>query len=277
MLIVGLTGSIATGKSTVSRLLSSEPYNLPVIDADLLARKVVEPGTSGYRQILARFSSTTPGLIADEATGALDRAVLGRRVFGNSPESVRDRKELNKIIHPLVRGEIYRGIVRAYLSGAWAVMLDVPLLFESGLEVMCSGVVVVAAGEEAQLRRLLKRDPGLSEEDAHRRIGSQWSVAEKAQLAEHVFGAPARRASAWVIDNSGDFENLEREVRRVVVGGMVRGRVGAWRWLWGFPPLALVVGLWVMAENWWRRRAWEAKEGTAVEAGTDAANGKAKL
>ena len=263
MLIVGLTGSIATGKSTVSRLLSSEPYNLPIIDADLLARKVVEPGTSGYRQILARFSSTTPGLIADEVTGALDRAVLGRRVFGDSAERVRDRKVLNGIIHPLVRGEIYRGVARAYLSGAWAVVLDVPLLFESGLEMVCGGVVVVAVGEEVQLRRLLRRDPGLSEEDARRRIGSQWSVAKKAQLARDVFGAPAGRARAWVIDNGGDFEHLEREVRRAVgegEEGMARGRVGMWRWLWGFPPLALVVGLWVMAENWLRRRAWEAKK-----------------
>jgi len=253
MLLLGLTGSIATGKSTVSKLLSSAPYNLPIIDADFLARKVVEPGTPGYQQILAHFQSTTPGLVAAEGA-PLDRAILGRRVFGNSPAIVNDRKVLNGIIHPLVARETYRAVLRAYLSGAWAVVLDVPLLFEAGMDSMCGGVIVVAAEEEVQMKRLLKRGPELTEEDARRRVESQWSVAQKVELAKHVF-----RDRAWVVDNSGSLDDLEREVGKAV-GEIMRGRTGVWKWVWGFPVVAMVLGLWGMLRNWWRRRTWEAEK-----------------
>ncbi|KAF8540371.1 dephospho-CoA kinase-domain-containing protein [Trichophaea hybrida] len=255
MLLLGLTGSIAAGKSTVSKLLSSPPYNLPIIDADVIARKVVEPGTPGYNKILAHFNSTTPGLVIGEAeNGPLDRAVLGRRVFGNSPDRVRDRKVLNGIIHPLVARETYREVLRAYLNGAWAVVLDVPLLLEAGMETMCGGVVVVAAGEEVQMKRLLKRDPKLTEEDARSRVGSQWSAAKKVELAEYVFGD-----KAWVVDNGGSLEDLEQEVRRVV-DEIGKRRKGVWKWVWGFPVVAMVIGLWGILRNWWRRRTWEAEK-----------------
>jgi dephospho-CoA kinase len=254
MLLLGLTGSIATGKSTVSRLLSSEPYNLPIIDADILAREVVKPGTAGHRAIVSHFGASTPDLLLP--SGALDRAVLGRRVFGASPERVADRKILNGIIHPLVRRATYRAIVRAWVRGHWAVVLDVPLLFEAGMEVICGGVVVVGLDEETQMRRLMQRDgeAGLTEEDARRRVRSQWSVKEKTLLAKHIFGG-----SAWAVDNSGSLEELEGEVARVVAEAR-RGREGLWKWIWGAPPVVLLWGLAVVARNWRRRRQWERRK-----------------
>lgn len=144
-----------------------------------------------------------------------------------------------------------RALVRAYVGGAWAVVLDVPLLFETGAEVVCGGVVVVGAGSvEVQMERLMGRD-GLGEEDARRRVESQWGVDEKVRVAEYVFGE-----RAWVVDNSQDLEYLRREVARVMeeVG---KGRWGAWRWVWGAPPGVVVLALWVVLGNWWRRRRWE--------------------
>ncbi|KAL8749490.1 MAG: hypothetical protein Q9184_006793, partial [Pyrenodesmia sp. 2 TL-2023] len=134
MLLIGLTGSLATGKSTVSSILASPPHSLPIIDADLLARKVVEPGTPGYAKILAHFAPTTPDLLLSppppppspsshpnqqpeqpEPPRPLNRAALGRRVFGSSPDRIRDRKILNGIVHPAVRWEMFKSILYHYL------------------------------------------------------------------------------------------------------------------------------------------------------------------
>ncbi|KAK5988923.1 Dephospho-CoA kinase CAB5 [Cladobotryum mycophilum] len=117
MLLIGLTGSIATGKSTVSSMLSSPPHSLPIIDADVLARKVVEPGTKGYDAIVKHFGPTTPDLLVpasesmpengpDGKGRPLNRPALGKRVFGDSEELQRDRAVLNGIVHPAVlRGD----------------------------------------------------------------------------------------------------------------------------------------------------------------------------
>ncbi|KAF7113747.1 hypothetical protein CNMCM5793_004802 [Aspergillus hiratsukae] len=155
MLIIGLTGSIATGKSTVSSLLSSPPYSVPIIDADLLARQVVEPGTPAYKAIVAYFGPSTPDLLLPPSTSEndpsgsssasprpLNRPALGRRVFGTTPDRKRDRQILNKIVHPAVRWEIYKALLYYYVRGEWAVVLDVPLLFESGMDLICGTVVV---------------------------------------------------------------------------------------------------------------------------------------
>ncbi|TVY39242.1 Dephospho-CoA kinase, partial [Lachnellula subtilissima] len=183
MLLLGLTGSIATGKSTVSSILSSPPYSLPIIDADLLARKVVEPGTSGYNAILKHFLHDTPDLLLPASEydvskypqGApLNRPVLGRRVFGDSEERRKDRGVLNGIVHPAVRREMYKALLLAYLKGNWAVVLDVPLLFESGLDSLCGIVMVVAVSDpKIQMQRLMDRDSHLTEEDAQNRVRSQ--------------------------------------------------------------------------------------------------------
>jgi dephospho-CoA kinase len=150
MLLLGLTGSIATGKSTVSSLLSKPPYSLPIIDADLIARQVVEPGTAGYNAIVSHFLPSTPNLLLPDATPRgrpLNRPELGRRVFGAGPDKERDRKVLNGIVHPAVRREMYKQLVWAYLRGNWAVVLDVPLLFESGWERYCGTILVVGVSD----------------------------------------------------------------------------------------------------------------------------------
>ena len=135
MLLLGLTGSIATGKSTVTNILRGSPYNLPVIDADILARKVVEPGTSGYDAVVKYFGPTTPDLLlpaSDPQSGGkeygptgkgrpLNRPALGRRVFGDSEERSRDRKVLNGIVHPAVRREMWKAMVLIAAAQAAAV------------------------------------------------------------------------------------------------------------------------------------------------------------
>lgn len=260
MLLIGLTGSIATGKSTVSRLLSSPPYDLPIIDADLLARQVVAPGTIGYKQIVSYFLPTTPDLILPDNAG-LNRPALGKRVFGNDPERQKDRKVLNGIVHPLVRKEMRRAALKYYLQGHWAVALDIPLLFESRLDLMCGAVLVVSvASEEMQMQRLLERDSGngLSREDAEHRVRSQMPLAEKRGICREVY--EKSRGRGWVIRNDGDRAELEKEVARVMAE-VSRGRMGWWkRFLWVTPPAAVIIGVWVMLNNWLRRRKMDKKQ-----------------
>ncbi|KAF2179849.1 dephospho-CoA kinase-like protein [Zopfia rhizophila CBS 207.26] len=260
MLLLGLTGSIATGKSTVSSLLSRPPYSLPIIDADLIARQVVQPGTAGYNAIVRYFGSTTPDLLLPEHGSSsypkgppLNRPALGRRVFGQGEERERDRKVLNGIVHPAVRKEMYKQMVWAYLKGHWAIVLDVPLLFESGWERYCGTILVVGVSDPTiQMRRLRDRDVHLSEEDARNRVLSQGNVKEKAERA--LRRGKGRGVVVW---NDGDKETLKRDVERV----MQDVRRGSPRWwsllLWMCPPLAGIAGL----VSWWKMRrvqlSWE--------------------
>lgn len=265
MILIGLTGSLATGKSTVSNLLHSPPYSLPIIDADLLARRVVRPGTYGYTQILQKFSSTTPDLlqpidpsvplgVGKNALREIDRAVLGRRVFGDSAEKRRDRGVLNGIVHPLVRLAMAREIFYYFVRGWWAVVLDIPLLYESALDVFVSVVVMVAvSAPEVQMRRLRERDRGLSLQEAEDRVGSQMGVGEKVGRTRARGG---RRGK--VVLNDGDRGVLEREVGRVI--GEVRGEGGgrAWEWwLMGSPYGVAGVSAWEVYLGWRARRGWE--------------------
>lgn len=280
MLLLGLTGSIATGKSTVSNLLSASPYNLPVIDADVIARQVVEPGTKAYGKIVGYFGSTTPDLLlpaeppeAPRPSGStakakpptsssarpLNRPALGRRVFGDSPERKRDRAVLNSIVHPAVRMEIYKQLLRHYLSGCWAVVLDVPLLFESGLDALCGTVMVVAVSDpEIQMQRLRGRDSHLTEEDARNRVLSQGDVREKARRCE----ARGERYGV-VVWNDGGREELKKDVERYIRG--IQGGSPRW-WAWLLllvPPLAGLVGVWTYWRNLRAIKAW--KEGELRE------------
>lgn len=253
MLLLGLTGSIATGKSTVSSILSAPPYSLPIIDADILARRVVEPGSAGYAKILAHFQPSTPDLLLpfpDDATydrskGApLNRPALGRRVFGDSEERRRDRAVLNGIVHPAVRREMYKELLKCYLRGCWAVVLDVPLLFESSLDVLCGTVMVVAVRDpEIQMKRLMDRDSHLTREDAENRVGSQGDVREKAKRCEAR--GPGRGVVVW---NDKGKEELKGELERVMKE-VSRASPRWWAWLLLLcPPLAGFAGLW----NYWR-------------------------
>lgn len=271
MLIIGLTGSIATGKSTVSSILSEPPHSLKIIDADLLARQVVAPGTSGYSSIVAHFSPSTPDLLlpasdslpeegVDGKGRPLDRAALGRRVFGNDEERTRDRKVLNGIVHPAVRRAMVKAVLGAYAAGEWGVVLDVPLLFESGLDVFCGVVVVVGVRDgEVQLQRLLARDQALggtmTEEEARHRVASQGNVEGKVERV-------GVRGKGWgdVVWNDGDKNELRAEVNRVMAS--IRSRSPAW-WetvMWALPPLALGMAAWGMYWGTAAKRKYDTKE-----------------
>ena len=186
VLRVGLTGGIGAGKSEVSSLLRER--GAVIIDADLIAREVVEPGTPGLAAVVAEFGEDV--LLPD---GALDREKVGSIVFAD-----RDRlAALNAIVHPLV-GERMQELVDAAPADA-IVVYDVPLLAENGLAEMYEVVVVVDAPVEIQLDRLTSRR-GMTEQDARARIAAQASREERRAVATHV------------IDNSGSLDDLKAQV-----------------------------------------------------------------
>ncbi|MGH3239698.1 MAG: dephospho-CoA kinase [Spirillospora sp.] len=186
MLKVGLTGGIGSGKSEVSARLRDR--GAVVIDADKIAREVVEPGTPGLAAVVAEFGA---GVLLP--SGALDREKVGRIVFADADRLA----ALNAIVHPLV-GERTKELMDAAPAGA-VVVYDVPLLVESGLAELYDEVVVVDAPEEVQLDRLVARR-GMTEEDARARMASQASRAERRAVATRV------------IDNSGSLDGLEAQV-----------------------------------------------------------------
>jgi dephospho-CoA kinase len=186
MLRVGLTGNIASGKSTVARVW--ERLGAAVIDADVLARRAVEPGMPALRRIAEAFG---PDVLA--ADGRLDRAALRRIVF-RDPEA---RARLEAIVHPEVarlRDEEESALAA---QGAEIVVHDVPLLFEVGLEGAFDVVVLVDAPEAIRLERLV-RDRGLDETEARRMIDAQIPAAEKRGRADYI------------IENDGTLQELER-------------------------------------------------------------------
>ncbi len=191
-LLVGLTGSIATGKSTVSRMFAH--LGARVIDADLLAREVVMPGQPAYARIVEEF-----GRQVVQEDGSLDRKALGAVVFGDAAK----RRRLEEITHPAI-GARQQRILSVLDEEAFegVVIWDAALLFEGGGVAKMDRVVVVYADPETERRRLMERDD-LSDAGARARIGSQMPIAEKAKLAHHV------------IDNSGTREETERQVRAV--------------------------------------------------------------
>ncbi|KIW34289.1 dephospho-CoA kinase [Cladophialophora immunda] len=269
MLVIGLTGSIATGKSTCAQILSSPPYSLPLVDADLLARKAVEPGTWGYRRIVSTFGPTTPDLLlpaSDPQCGGneagpngkgrpLNRPALGRRVFGNTEERVRDRKKLNAIVHPAVRILMARAMLYYYFRGYWAVLVDVPLLFESGLDIFCSTVIVVAVSDPAiQMQRLRERDPHLSPEDAENRVKSQVDVREKAARCERRNNGNKGAGKGYVLYNDGSKDDLKLQIADVM--GKVKAKSPRW---WSLlllvcPPLMATIASWEVLWSWYARR-----------------------
>nr|WP_221493602.1 dephospho-CoA kinase [Actinomadura coerulea] len=183
---VGLTGGIGSGKSEVSRRLRE--HGAVVIDADRIAREVVEPGTPGLAAVVAEF-----GRDVLLPSGALDREKVGRIVFAD-PDRL---AALNAIVHPLV-GERMQELMDAAPADA-VVVYDVPLLAENGLAGMYDEVVVVDAPEETQLDRLVARR-GMTEEDARARMANQASRADRRAVATHV------------IDNSGTLADLKTQI-----------------------------------------------------------------
>lgn len=267
MLVIGLTGSIATGKSTVSSILSKPPYSMPIIDADVLARKVVEPGTKGYKAIVAEFLPSTPDLLVpasesmpedgpDGKGRPLNRPALGRRIFGDGEERRAARARLNGIVHPAVRREMGLGVLRAYARGHGVAVLDVPLLFEGGLDRFCGATLVVGVRDpEVQMERLRARDAHLSAEEARDRVRSQEDVRVRAARSE------ARgQGRGYVVWNDGTREELELQLGEVVRD--VEARNPGW-WnglLLACPPLALAVAAWRVVEAGRMNREWAKME-----------------
>ena len=168
---IGLTGGIATGKSSAARLLEQH-HGLPVLDADLYARQALEPGQPATEAVLERFG---PGVVS--SGGVVDRRALGAIVFNNQDE----RRWLEQLVHPIVRQRFDQELVR--LDTKPAVVLMIPLLFESGLEALCSETWLVDCDESQQLQRLMARDQ-LNEAEAQARMDARWPLARKRSLAD---------------------------------------------------------------------------------------------
>jgi dephospho-CoA kinase len=187
MILVGVTGGLGAGKSTVARMLGSR--GAVIVDADELAARALEPGTGPYERVCELFGDEII-----QPDGRLDRAVIAQRVF-RDPDK---RKALESIVHP----EVFRGLaetVEAHRDTDHVVVFDVPLLVEIGLQDAFDVVVVVTAPPDQQLLRVT-RDRTMSEQDASARIAAQVSSAERESAADVL------------IRNDGDLEKLERRV-----------------------------------------------------------------
>ena len=191
-LTIGLTGGIASGKSTVTKMIRE--LGIPVIDADQVARDVVKVGEEAYTQIVATF-----GQDILQTNGEIDRAKLGAIVFHNEQE----RKKLNAIVHPAVRRRMMAEKEEYVQSGAKTIVLDIPLLFESELTHLIDKVIVVYVDDEVQLERLMKRN-GFSKEEALARIRSQMSLREKVKKADAV------------INNNGTVEKTKQQLLQIL-------------------------------------------------------------
>ena len=189
--VIGLTGGIATGKSTVSKLLSE--YGFKIVDADIASRKAVEKGSTALEQIKETFGDE-----AITSDGEMNRQYIGELIF-NHPEK---RLELNEIIHPIVR-TIMEQEKQHYVQQGYDVIMDIPLLFENDLQDTVDEVWVVYTSESIQIERLMERND-LSQEDAKARVYSQISIDKKSRMADHV------------IDNLGDKLELKQNLQQLL-------------------------------------------------------------
>jgi dephospho-CoA kinase len=178
---IGLTGGIATGKSFVRARLAE--LGVPTIDADVLAREAVAPGTSGLQEVVARFG---PAILT--ADGSLDRKAVAGIVFNDANA----RRDLETILHPRVRAATDNWFHSLPPQTGFAVA-DIPLLFETGRDKDFDAVVVAACEPELQLRRLIARD-GLTEPEARARIAAQLPIAEKVRRADVVIRTDGTKA-----------------------------------------------------------------------------------
>lgn len=200
---MGLTGGIASGKSEVSRRLAE--LGAVLIDADLLAREAVEPGSEGLAEVVREFG---PGVLQDD--GALDRAALGAKVFAD-PER---RGQLNAIVHPRVRARAAE--LMAAASDDAVVVQDIPLLVETGQAGSFDVVVVVDAPDDVRIRRLAERN-GMTREEATARMAAQATREERLAAADHV------------IENSGSLDELRAAVDRLWQDVLVPAAAGTER------------------------------------------------
>lgn len=191
-IVIGLTGSIATGKSTVASMFMD--LGIPVIDADRIAREVVEPGEEAYKKVVETFGEEI--LLEDRS---LNRPKLGRIVFSDEEK----RNQLNSIVHPAIRKRMLEKRDAYLKKGERCVVLDIPLLFESKLEHFVDKIIVVFVDENVQLKRLLDRNQ-LTKEEALQRIRSQMPVKDKLELADAA------------IDNNGTIEHSFKQLKEIL-------------------------------------------------------------
>jgi dephospho-CoA kinase len=192
MIVVGLTGGIATGKSTVAAMFAAR--GAAVVDADQVARTLQAPGSPCFRQIVEAFG---PEMVGPD--GQLDRARLARLVFGDASA----RRTLEAIMHPAIRRAVSEALARAAAAGASLGVVEAALILEAGQRERYDCVVVVAAPAETQLDRL-RETRGLDEVEARRRLAAQWPTETKAAAAD------------FVIDNGGDLAATASQVEGIL-------------------------------------------------------------
>lgn len=204
MLKVGLTGGIASGKSTVTGYFHE--LGVPIIDADEIAREIVKPGSEGLSRLVTAFG---PGILRSD--GYLDRRQLRQKIFSNAEE----RERVNRLLHPLVRQQIQKALNK--ISEAPYVLIAAPLLFESGLDKDMDRLVVVDCDETTQIHRLLHRD-NIDLEEARLAMKAQMDRQKRRERADDV------------IDNNGSLKSLKTQVeklhRRFLARGHADGRIG---------------------------------------------------
>jgi dephospho-CoA kinase len=190
--VIGLTGGIASGKSTVSAML--EALKIPVIDADKIAREVVEVGQDAYKQIVVIFGEK---ILLEN--GEIDRAKLGAVIFNDEEK----RKKLNSIVHPAVRERMNEQKNNYIQAGEKAVVLDIPLLFEGNLTNLVDKILLVYVDQDVQIERLMKRND-FTYEEAIARIRSQMPLKEKVSRSDEV------------INNNGSIEETRETLMSII-------------------------------------------------------------
>jgi dephospho-CoA kinase len=191
MRVIGLTGGIASGKSTAARMLAE--LGAPVVDADRIARDVVRPGEPALAEIVDAFGAEV--LLPD---GTLDRKRLGALVFADADK----RRRLNAITHPRIGAATQSRLAELRAAGAPLAVYEAALIVENGLHRAFDGLIVVFCGEAQQLARLVGRD-GLGEDEARARIAAQAPLADK--LA----------AATWIVDTSGSLAETRQQIGRI--------------------------------------------------------------
>ncbi|XP_058059418.1 dephospho-CoA kinase domain-containing protein [Anopheles bellator] len=194
MFLVALTGGVASGKSTVTKIFRD--HGVPVIDADAIARQVVEPGRPAWHKIRASFGES----VFHTDSGELNREALGRIIF----DDVEKRRLLNEITHPEIHRIIYKSVIKCFLLGHNFVVMDLPLLFETRIMLnFIHKIITVTCEEDIQVARLIDRSK-YTEAEATKRIKAQMPLELKCEQ------------SHFVIENSGTFRDTEEQTLKIL-------------------------------------------------------------
>lgn len=192
MRLVGLTGGIASGKSTVSNLFKAQ--GIPIVDADVVARDALKKGTGGWKKVVEAFGDDIL-----QPDGEVDRPKLGSIVFSNPDK----RQLLNRLLAPHISSGILQEILKLWLKGHKVIVLDIPLLFEAKMDKWTKPIIVVWVDRETQLQRLVSRDR-ITDEEANNKINAQMPLDSKRSKADIV------------IDNTGSLDDLNEQFQNVL-------------------------------------------------------------